>query len=411
MQKKMRTAILAIAAIMSICAVFSGCGNIDFSPTAGNSQKEANSDADVSSDEAADKNEESQAERAADSTADEQKAESSAEDADSKPEDAPAASDNSVYTPTLNDLASQLADPMIYTASNWINELKSYSAPAVDHAGYLFRDINGDGTDELIICSADDAYPNIFAIYTQKDGKVYRILDGWSRNTYSITEDGKILNVGSSGAANSVFGVFHINESGDDIECEDLYFTDFIDESEGKIGTYHNTTGMWDVSASELVSENTDVFTEAVNKYTPVELVPTPFIDLAKEVVEKTAYLTISGSEDIGEPADYTEFNTGITENGVRIMLSADKTAEVILVSLELTESYDTFNANELFAAEITPDKPILATVEFPGSIPKYGVEVTDEAGTRFYSIDMSGYDGSIELNRIAVDNVDKARG
>ncbi|MCR5166807.1 MAG: hypothetical protein K6C13_06300, partial [Oscillospiraceae bacterium] len=242
------------------------------------------------------------------------------------------------YEDILHGIAVQLADPdLAHTSENWIFENVTYNAPAADNTGYLYYDINGDGKEELIICGANGTDDNIFAIYTWKNGQTYRIAEGWSRNWYSITADGKIINSGSSGAADSCFGVYHINNTNTGVDCEELWFTTSIDNDFSKVATYHNTTGIWDVSEAEKISDDTDAFVSATKGYEPMKLDPIPFTELVKEQEQQIAHITIVGSEDIGEPMYYSEFNTGITENGVRIGLYSDKIADVILVSLEST--------------------------------------------------------------------------
>ena len=316
-----------------------------------------------------------------------------------------------VYDDVLVGIANELLDPDS-SDSNWVFEVVTYNPPAENNVGYLYKDINKDGTEELIICSAPEEYENVYAIYTCKNGKAVQILDGWSRNTYGITEDGHIINVGSSGAAYAIFGVFHINDKNDDLECDDVYFTEYTDEAETKLGIYHNTEGIWDVASSELLYDNTDKWAELTDGYKTIPLQPTLFTSIVNEQRAKIAEIFLSGSEDIGEPEYFTEWNTGITENGVRVRIDSNTIAEVVLVGLEPADDYGySFNASELFDAQISPDKPVITTLDFPGSVPHYGLEVTDETGTRFYSIDMSGKDGSLELNKITVDNVEHGRG
>ena len=155
--------------------------------------------------------------------------------------------------------------------------------------GRSLQDIIGDGIEELIICSAPEDYEYVYAIYTCKDGKPVQILDGWSRNSYGITEDGHIINIGSSGAAYSCYGVFHINDKNDDLECDDIYFTDYTDEAETKLGIYHNTEGIWEVSASELLYENTDKWAELTEEYKTIPLQPTLFTSIVNEQRNKIA--------------------------------------------------------------------------------------------------------------------------
>ncbi|MBQ4310602.1 MAG: hypothetical protein II773_03320 [Oscillospiraceae bacterium] len=332
---------------------------------------------------------------------------------DLKKDDKTAFDPFSAYEDVLRDIAVQIADEdPSHVTDNWIFENIVYNSPAGDNSGYLYYDINKDGIEELIVCGIKGYDDNIYGIYTYKDGEVVHIAEGWSRSSLGITADGKIIVSGSAGAASSCFGVFHINESNDGMECEHFWFTDPIDGDFSKVGTYYNTTGVWDVEQSEMIEEDANDYYHIRDDYKLMTLDPTPFTRLVDEVSHMIAHITVERSENISKPMYYNEFNTGISaEEGVNITLFSDTIADVILLSLKNTEFYETYDAMELFEAQISPETPILATIQFPGDTPAYGIEVTDDTGTRFYSIDMSGEDGSLYLTRIEVENVDHSRG
>lgn len=71
-----------------------------------------------------------------------------------------------------------------------------------DGVYYQISDINNDGISELMfmICSEDIDY-EVQIMYTQKDEKPVLVLTGWNRNSYYLTDDGKIINIGSDGAS------------------------------------------------------------------------------------------------------------------------------------------------------------------------------------------------------------------
>ncbi|MCQ2532298.1 MAG: hypothetical protein MJ093_06300 [Saccharofermentans sp.] len=99
-----------------------------------------------------------------------------------------------------------------------------YDAAYVDsHIGYALVDLDGDGTEELIIgCLADETNANegtpiaragyiVLDVYTLYDDSTVLVLDAWGRNSWFITNDGKLANWGSSGAAYVNFDVFDIS--------------------------------------------------------------------------------------------------------------------------------------------------------------------------------------------------------
>lgn len=82
--------------------------------------------------------------------------------------------------------------------------------------GYLIKDLDGDGTKELIFGAnasekegADDSWDGIvYDIYTVSDGKLVHVLDGWEWNRYYLCSNGMIANEGSGGAANSNYSYY-----------------------------------------------------------------------------------------------------------------------------------------------------------------------------------------------------------
>lgn len=92
---------------------------------------------------------------------------------------------------------------MLYMEKNW-----DYGT-----LGYLIKDIDGNGTEELIFGgNAEESaawYDGIiYDIYTISNEKLIHVLDGWERNRYFLCENGVIANEGSGSAfegANSYF--------------------------------------------------------------------------------------------------------------------------------------------------------------------------------------------------------------
>ena len=67
--------------------------------------------------------------------------------------------------------------------------------------GWLLRDLDGDGTSELLL-GADwgDGYGVIFNIYRLDGAKAVRVVDGWSRSMYFLCSDGTLAHEWSGGA-------------------------------------------------------------------------------------------------------------------------------------------------------------------------------------------------------------------
>ena len=80
---------------------------------------------------------------------------------------------------------------------------------------------------------------------------------------YSIVlDDGKFCYTGSSGAANSGFGMFNLPEGSTELSCEGFWFSDIKEGTETEIGYYHNTSGNWNAGDSEELSVSNDEFWE-----------------------------------------------------------------------------------------------------------------------------------------------------
>ena len=67
--------------------------------------------------------------------------------------------------------------------------------------GWLLRDLEGDGTSELLL-GADwgDGYGVIFNIYRLDGAKAVRVVDGWNRSQYFLCSDGTLAHEWSGGA-------------------------------------------------------------------------------------------------------------------------------------------------------------------------------------------------------------------
>ena len=75
--------------------------------------------------------------------------------------------------------------------------------------GWLLRDLDGDGTPELLL-GADwgDGHTVIFNIYRLDGAKAVRVVDGWSRSRWYLCTDGSLANEGSSSAFESSYSYY-----------------------------------------------------------------------------------------------------------------------------------------------------------------------------------------------------------
>ena len=75
--------------------------------------------------------------------------------------------------------------------------------------GWLLRDLDGDGTPELLL-GADwgDGHSVIFNIYRLDGAKAVRVVGGWNRNRWYLCADGSLANEGSSSAFESTYSYY-----------------------------------------------------------------------------------------------------------------------------------------------------------------------------------------------------------
>lgn len=159
---------------------------------------------------------------------------------------------------------------------------------ALNTIGYVFTDLNGDGTDELLVGVFDKAEGahvknELYAAYTLVEDAPVLLFEGWARNAYSLMDGGSLYYYGSGGAMYSIFGEAVVN--GDALEWVDYYFTYETDETMTEIGFFHNNSGEWDPHVSEQLDTDVDAFFAMQDAYgqRTVTLEDTKFAELEAE--------------------------------------------------------------------------------------------------------------------------------
>ena len=144
--------------------------------------------------------------------------------------------------------------------------------------GYVIKDIDGDGIEELILTITCDE-PIIYAIYTTVSGEAIPIIQqGFVRNAYALCEDEMIENIGSSGAAYTSYSYYKIVDH--KLVLVESVFTNPMD-SEGhmasenagatSIGWFYSTSEPYDQEAKMITESEAD---EITGSYKKVELNP-----------------------------------------------------------------------------------------------------------------------------------------
>lgn len=163
---------------------------------------------------------------------------------------------------------------------------QALGADALGTIGYVFTDLNDDGTDELLIGVFDTmegAYVNneLYAGYTLAGDTPVLLFEGSARSAYSLMDGGSLFYYGSGGAMYSIFGEAVVNDASD-LVWVDYYFTYETDETMTEIGFFHNNSGEWDPRAAERLNVDADVFFAMQDAYAQrtVELDDTKFAAL-----------------------------------------------------------------------------------------------------------------------------------
>lgn len=106
---------------------------------------------------------------------------------------------------------------------------------SLEKDGYILKDLDQDGSDELIILSRgsleSSRYQNedmLYAVYTMKNGKPIRVLDSWTRSRNYLCADGGIYSEGSDGAAYFTACIYDIKD-GKAVVREGVQTTDRMD--------------------------------------------------------------------------------------------------------------------------------------------------------------------------------------
>ena len=141
--------------------------------------------------------------------------------------------------------------------------------------GWLLRDLDGDGTPELLLgANWDEGHAVIFNIYRAGGTRAVRVVNGWNRNRWYLCTDGSLANEGSSSAFESSYSYYRYT-SGELQHLETLLYLD--DGSGGSPWCYSVTTDQY-VNSGDFPSVTEAEATAVMDKYTHETLAFTPFV-------------------------------------------------------------------------------------------------------------------------------------
>jgi len=137
---------------------------------------------------------------------------------------------------------------------------------SLDSVGYVLLDVDGNGVQELLLVRDEESQP-ILDLYTQTSDGILHVFSGWERNQYFLRQGGRILNIGSEGAAKTTY-VFN-RLSGCDLIQEQIVCFDADEDAENPWFLGFDRSPVTEAQAQE-----------AINAYTTERLSLTPLSQL-----------------------------------------------------------------------------------------------------------------------------------
>ena len=280
------------------------------------------------------------------------------------------------------------------TLGTFESTLGSTPDTLLNGVGYTMMDINGDGTQELLIMEVSDqgqtSYfgERILAMYTIENDEALFLEGGWARNRFYLLNDGSILNEGSSGADDSSFDVYIFHEQSRVLEL--------IDSKDSKADDYVQ-------QLEELKKLIEKVEIKSFAEYETSKDYPESAKEFWSAVYVNPAEKTFAYPGSDSYVADDSEYAMDL------VFFTPSEVSEFKFNSLTPVNMDDggiSYTEEELYSLEsLVMDKAVKITMEFVGDTPNYGISYKDAGGNeRRYAICMSGFDGSIYLSRY--DNV-----
>lgn len=266
--------------------------------------------------------------------------------------------------------------------------------------GYAIEDLNADGVPELILGPADGN--SIYALYTGSGSEPVLLLEGWYRNCWKYLGGGRFYVSGSGGVTYNMVGTFVLPRDGQELACEDFYFTYELDESFEEFGVFHNTEGLWDTSVSEQLDMTYDDLW-ALDEEWSAQAQPLDLTHLDVPISGPQVQVLWADGEWNG---DYERVDLSSGDPSSAVLFLADSpVTDFRILSLfveDITEDGSiTFSSGTLCRLDVlSPDCALVADLTFHGDLPCYGISYTDANGAFWrFAIEISGYDSSISLS------------
>lgn len=286
-----------------------------------------------------------------------------------------------------------------------IESARSLEDNALDGMGYTIEDLSGDGIPELVVGTLPEYGGQINAVYTLVDGQPQLVFEGWHRSSYSYLGDGRFYYYGSGGASETGQGFFRLSKDGTTLNCEEFYFTHAAEEDDSDLRVYYNTTGSWDIAASQESDMSLEMFWELEPSYEelPLESFAVYAAEQGPEAPVQVhwAELWLNGNDD------YEKFVADDGEYAANVLFTAKRTViDFELMQLTIREISEdgtvSYDSKPIYSLDrLTPERSLIIRMTFPGDTPTYGISYVDESGDGMMhrlTVEVSGADGTLLL-------------
>ena len=286
--------------------------------------------------------------------------------------------------------------------SNWLTpRISENKAENFEKTGYAFRDLNGDGTPELIIGEIEDTsdntgiVPGVVYSYSKEKNEITEVFESWDRNINILLSDNSIVNTGSNGVSSSVLGHFVLEPETCSKKYKSFVFSELKDD---KVVYYTNTTGEYDPEKSETI-ESYD-FEKAADELlaskAKIEFNP------LSEYKQSRPLNAAAFSDDIKASAAFRLFE----DSGRNTVFTAtEDISSVVLYDITDIKLSDEGSIVEYTSVpvykvpELKAGESLAAGLEYGDVLPCNSICFVDKNGVmRSFVITQSGKDGSVIL-------------
>ncbi len=272
--------------------------------------------------------------------------------------------------------------------------------------GYTLKDISGDNIPELLVGDTPQGNERqtLYMIYGLKNDTPQLRANGHYRMAYHLLDNNEILMTASEGAASSIYGTYKLDFHGEKLNSI-IYRFSAINAENNRIEFYQNFYGKFDKSISEQITPNDFEALEEklLNRIVKLPLTAFSEYEKAKQATKPYVIPTITHAQAvIGDVPDFIRHDVINSQYSIEIaIVSQQPLSDFKLLKLTYRDSNDGkvhFATQTLYTVrELT--LPFITSVDFPGSIPQYGISFVDKKGNAHqYSINQSGKDDSLQL-------------